>query len=805
MSVRDIIQAAAGVGGAPPPPADPWDLASANFQGISFGGPISQYETTSTDVKISSDGTKVYILGDTRNTVFQYNLSAPYAMTFVVFSTSSNITMAGLPQKSVSAQEMNPRGIEFKPDGTKMYVIGSTGDDINEYNLSTAWDVITASFVQVFSVAAQTGAEPANVRFKDDGTKMYVLSLTNDTVYQYSLSTAWNISTATYDSVSFSVISQEAIPQGMFFGDSGAKMYIVGTTSDTVFQYNLSSAWDLSTASYSGLSKSVGTQETSPQDVFFKDDGTIMYIIGQTGDDVNQYALSSAWDVSTASFTKVSSPSFATWYNESAPTGMYIKPDGKLFYMVGSGKDTVFPQSMSTPWDVETLAPGFFVGTQEGTPTGIAFKTDGTKMYVVGISNDTVYQYTLSTAWEVYTASYEGINFSVSGQETEPRGITFKPDGTKMYIIGSTGDDINEYNLSVAWDVSTASYVQAFSVLSETGTLPQKVEFNSDGTKMIVLSQTNNSLYEYNLSSAWDISTASYASISYGIGAIIGEGSCTGLTIANSGLNLYVIGQGRNTVLSAKLNTSYSLTNANTYYATSSVGDSNTITFKPDGTEMYTLGTAGDAVAQSSVSTAWSVQTSSLVGTFSVAAQTGTSPLKAAFKTDGTKMYVLSNTNDAIYQYSLSTAWDISTATYDSVSFSVGSQESQPFALFIDDTGEKLYVGGVTNFRTYEYALSTAWDLSTTSYTGRFSLAVAPSIGGIFIGDSGTRVYLVSPNNGAVKQFILSTPWDISTMTNTGVSFELPDTGLLGIWFKDDGLTFYTVGPRNLVFEITIS
>jgi hypothetical protein len=39
----------------------------------------------------------------------------------------------------------------------------------------------------------------------------------NDTVYQYTLSTAWDISSATYDSISFSVAGQEVTPTSIFF------------------------------------------------------------------------------------------------------------------------------------------------------------------------------------------------------------------------------------------------------------------------------------------------------------------------------------------------------------------------------------------------------------------------------------------------------------------------------------------------------------------------------------------------------------------------------------------------------------
>lgn len=790
MSVRDIIQAAAGVGG--PAPSNAWNLDFATFQGIAPSNSIAGYETTPTDVKFSSDGTKMYVLGDTRDAVLQYNLSTPYEPSTAVF-----------PRKNVAAEEETPRGVEFKTDGTKMYVIGSTDDDINEYDLSTAWDVTTASYVQNFSVSAQTGATPSKVRFKDDGTKMYVLSQTNTSVYQYSLSTAWNISTASYDSVSFSVGSQEAVPNGMFFGDGGTKLYIVGSTSDTVYQYTLSSAWDLSTAIYASLSFSVASQETVPNDVFFKSDGTIMYVMGTSGTDVNQYALLTPWDVSTASYTQVSSPTLVAWYSETSPRGIYIKPDGTQLYMVGEVTDSVWQQSMSSAWDVATLRPGLYVNAQESAPNGLAFKSDGTKMYIVGTANDTVYQYSLATAWDVLTATYDSVSFSVATQETEPRGIAFKTDGTKMYIIGSSGDDVNEYALSGAWDISTASFTTNFSVSSQTGAVPVKVEFKDDGTKMYVLSDTNDTVFQYSLSSAWDISTASYDSVSYAVGSLTTtETTCTGLAFADSGTKMYIVGQVTDRVWGFVLDTAWNLATTKSYYKPGQAG-ARSVTFKPDGTEMYFIGSI-TAVGQYSLSTAWNVETaSSTASSGNVFAQTGSITQKVQFKDDGTKMYVLSQTNRGVYQYGLSTAWDVSTATYDSVSFSVSGQDTSPRGMFFGDSGTKFYMSGASGEDINEYTLSTAWDLSTVSFVQNFSVAsqtLDPAA--VFIGNNGSTMYVVG--SSTIYEYALSTPWNISTASYTNKSFPALYASPLGLWFKDDGLKFYLTGS-SLVFEYTIS
>ncbi len=67
-----------------------------------------------------------------------------------------------------------------------MFITGSTGDDVNVYNLTTPWDISTAAFVNVFSVAGQD-ITPSGIYIKPDGTKMYIVGSTNDAVYQYTV------------------------------------------------------------------------------------------------------------------------------------------------------------------------------------------------------------------------------------------------------------------------------------------------------------------------------------------------------------------------------------------------------------------------------------------------------------------------------------------------------------------------------------------------------------------------------------------------------------------------------------------
>jgi sugar lactone lactonase YvrE len=237
---------------------------------------------------------------------------------------------------SVTAEEVTPTDLFFSPDGLRMYIVGTSGDDVNQYNLSTAWVVSSAVFSTVFSISGQD-ATPNGLFFRADGTKMYIVGTTNDSVFQYTLGTAWSVATASYDSISFSVAAQDISPGAISFRPNGLSMYMAGSTGDAVYQYTLSTAWNVSTATFL-QSFSVAGQETIPLGMCFSSDGSRMFITGSTGDDVNVYNLTTPWDISTSAFVNV----FSVSGQDTSPQGIYIKPDGTKMYIMGQTNDTVY-------------------------------------------------------------------------------------------------------------------------------------------------------------------------------------------------------------------------------------------------------------------------------------------------------------------------------------------------------------------------------------------------------------------------------------------------------------------------------
>ena len=261
-----------------------YDIASASYDNKSFN--FSSQDSSPVDVAFKTDGTKLYVMGNSTDTIYQYALSTAWDVSTASYESKS---------LSVNTQETDAYSVVFNNDGTKVYTVGRDFDAVQEYNLSTAWDISTGSHSQSFSVSSQA-TDPRKVRFKSDGTKMYVFDASTDNVFQYSLSTAFDVSTSSYESKSFNFNTQDASPLGIGFNAEGTKMFSVGATNDSVYQYSLSTSWDVSTSSYDSVAFSVATQESAPSCVVFDTNGSKMFVVGTTTDTVHQYSTASYAD-----------------------------------------------------------------------------------------------------------------------------------------------------------------------------------------------------------------------------------------------------------------------------------------------------------------------------------------------------------------------------------------------------------------------------------------------------------------------------------------------------------------------------
>ena len=268
----------------------------------------------------------------------------------LTFVSSAQAAATFVDSFSVVTQENNPTGLTFNNDGTKMFVSGNAGNDVGEYSLTTAFDVSTATFVDRFEVVNEDN-NPSGVAFNNDGTKMFVTGFTGDNVYEYTLSTGFDLTSTVSFVDSFDVSTHETAPGGLTFNNEGTKMFVVGENFKEVIEYTLTTPFDVSSASFVDSFDVVG-QVWRPRDVAFNNDGTKMFVVGHN-DEVDEFILSTGFDLSS----------------------------------------TI------------TYVGAFNVSTQDDTPTGVTFNNDGTKMFVVGSGSGNVNEYTLSCAFKVTASS----------------------------------------------------------------------------------------------------------------------------------------------------------------------------------------------------------------------------------------------------------------------------------------------------------------------------------------------------------------------------------------------------------------
>ena len=276
-------------------------------------------------------------------------LKVSYIVFFILalFFSKASAVPTFVDSFSVRSEEADPIGLAFNKSGTRMFTIGFDGEnaqDVNEYTLSTGFDVSTASFVDGFDVSSQD-TSPAAVAFNSDGTKMFVLVAAGKDVNEYTLSTGFDVSTASFVD-SFSVNTQDTEPRGLTFNNDGTKMFVVGFTNDKVYEYTLTTGFDVSTSSFVVAFSISG--ENDVRDVKFTSNGTKMFVLGRANDKVYEHTLTTGFDVSTASFVG----SYSVLSKESAANGLEFSADGSKMFVLGQNGDDVNEYTLSCYYGV---------------------------------------------------------------------------------------------------------------------------------------------------------------------------------------------------------------------------------------------------------------------------------------------------------------------------------------------------------------------------------------------------------------------------------------------------------------------
>lgn len=195
------------------------------------------------------------------------------------------------------------------------------------------------------------------------------------------------------------------------------------------------------------------------------------------------------------------------------------------------------------------------------------------------------------------------------------------------------------------------------------------------------------------------------------------------------------------------------------------------------------------------------------------------------FSPDGAKLFLGTTGSgpegdERIIEYSLSTAWDLSTATAtgNSIDVDVVADNISIDDIIVNPEGTRMIISGAQtstyNNRLVQFNLSTAWDLSTATRVDTYSLpnwGIRKGLGAMYIVPNGTQLWIAMYDNFGthyIRRFGLPTAYTLSGITQN-TSIAVAGSGSQNrpemITFNHDGSEFaYTRGDGyTQVYDVT--
>lgn len=276
-------------------------------------------EDTPEETYISPDGNYFFMIGSGADRLQRITLTTTFDIETGSSSTSQSLTAGDLNTAASShsvglGNESAFKGVWFRRDGLKFYIVGSSRDKIAGFNLSAAWDLtstVTVNSVYRFNAVTRPdgtsgGETPSQIFFKPDGSRFYMVGTSRDAIYQFSIPSGqeWNADNATQDGngIAFNNllvgdyltdtgVSQN--PSSFYIEPEGNRLFVYGSTDDVIYEYYFATPWDITTLVPTGRKVgSVDTTVTSPKGITFTEDSQFMYLCGSNIEKVLRFKRS---------------------------------------------------------------------------------------------------------------------------------------------------------------------------------------------------------------------------------------------------------------------------------------------------------------------------------------------------------------------------------------------------------------------------------------------------------------------------------------------------------------------------------
>lgn len=241
------------------------------------------------------------------------------------------------------------------------------------------------------------------------------------------------------DAVNVGNITKTSNWIGMSWSNDGTRLFSFNGVDAVLSAFNCSSAWDVTSCTTNGETKDISALTTG-RGMFFGDSGNKLYIVYAGGnDDIAEYSCATAWNVASCSGTKTNNT------QDSNSEGIGWSTDGLNFYEYG--RALAYHSTCTTAWDLWSCTNSGGTMAMPGGETiedGSWKQDDGTKVYFVGLGSDKVYQYGCTTGWDLSSCSSDSVDVQVYGPT--PLSLFFAPDGNNFYV-GEASNLVSQFQM----------------------------------------------------------------------------------------------------------------------------------------------------------------------------------------------------------------------------------------------------------------------------------------------------------------------------------------------------------------------
>lgn len=428
-----------------------------NIDGIGEGGGVYS------SLFFGNSGSSVYFTGLNNDNIYQLNLKSPWNATLGANIANSKISYfqySGALYKwalGTASSVINPLAVKLNPAGNVLWHMGADNQGlqkIGQFSLLTPWDLST---LQNYNRQTLMNVDPLCFRFGNVGYNAYVTfdGGADANVHQYALLAPYDVGTMTYMK-HFRTSTGEATAGGHALSQDGSNLYIVGTTRDTINQYTLSTPWDIGTTGNVVVSSAnVFTTDGAPIKMRFNPEGNVMIVLGENTDFLHTFNLDIPWMVSTAIKANTHS---ANAFGEALPKDFFINPEGNVLILYGQTKKRPVRIPLNENWNLASASnAGVTFGsanfeTFEATPTTIDFNPSGKIAYIGGTTNDRIFPVFLANSY--YNTSTADFGFPLRSMTfaTGQGDFVWSNTGSSLFVMDNAGD-IKQFSAKVPYDL----------------------------------------------------------------------------------------------------------------------------------------------------------------------------------------------------------------------------------------------------------------------------------------------------------------------------------------------------------------